>query len=419
MATLAPPPADGRCFAVEPLSIGGGTIAIDTLGFFLLTAEQRPAPGVDRDDLPEAAASPPAEGGSPVAEGSEPASPKAADAPPPPPMSDEDEALRIAAVDAVLQSQTAADRDALAWWRSYAAEAVTAHHQQKRGVMALPAAAAGDARWSAEALRQMRRRTRRRPLSPAERAVVWPLFAGSVHCGDAAARFDALLRRDIETEHTEVMLRDLGRTLPTHCLFRGAASPGQRSLRRVLHAYCVVDSEVGYCQGMGFVVAVLLLHMPEVEAFTTFRQMMLGRQFLMRQLFQPGFPLLQHFFGVLRNLLGRYLPALSEHLAELGIDVAFFASHWFLTLFAYQFPAPLVSRIWDLFFAEGWSAVFKVTLALLQWDEAALLGMRMESVLLRIKTIHEGKNGDEIIARAMAMPVTQSDLRMLSGDAQL
>ncbi len=47
----------------------------------------------------------------------------------------------------------------------------------------------------------------------------------------------------------------------------GAGGSGQLALFQVLKAYAAWDPEVGYCQGMAFVVGVLLLYMDEVSAF--------------------------------------------------------------------------------------------------------------------------------------------------------
>lgn len=39
-------------------------------------------------------------------------------------------------------------------------------------------------------------------------------------------------------------------------------------------SYSLYDPEVGYCQGSPFIVGLLLMHMPEEDAFLTFIQMM-------------------------------------------------------------------------------------------------------------------------------------------------
>ncbi len=43
--------------------------------------------------------------------------------------------------------------------------------------------------------------------------------------------------------------------------------PGQAMLFNILAVYARVNPAVGYCQGMAYVAAVLLMHMAEEEAF--------------------------------------------------------------------------------------------------------------------------------------------------------
>lgn len=57
----------------------------------------------------------------------------------------------------------------------------------------------------------------------------------------------------------KLISRDVPRTFPKLGMFREDAGPGQELLGNVLKAYSVYDGEVGYCQGMSFVVAGLLI----------------------------------------------------------------------------------------------------------------------------------------------------------------
>ena len=58
-------------------------------------------------------------------------------------------------------------------------------------------------------------------------------------------------------------MNDITRVFPTHPFFRQLNGVGQRSLYAVLKAYSNKDTQTGYCQGMGFVAGLCLLHMPE------------------------------------------------------------------------------------------------------------------------------------------------------------
>lgn len=175
---------------------------------------------------------------------------------------------------------------------------------------------------------------------------------------------------------------------------------------------------ISNCQGMGFIVSVLLLHMPEHDAFALFVQMMHSRRYMMRGLFQSGFPLLQRMLELFRRLLRLVLPQLSDHFDNLGIDPAFFASHWFLTLFSYQFAVPVVCRIWDLFLSEGWIWIFRVALALLMAEQRKLRELPMEEILMFVKSIHEGKSEEDILRLAKDIPIRESDLAAIESDGR-
>jgi hypothetical protein len=309
------------------------------------------------------------------------------------------------------------------WWRVRARELDCSAAEQHgacaaaAGADAVPAASDAEPQeplgpWRRQLLHEIRARVRRGALSPAERGAAWPLMGGLEF--DRAARLErciANLRcRGIDSEFHDVMKRDLPRTLPTHSMFRGAGSVGQQRLERVLLSYCALDPEVSYVQGQGFIVSILLLHMPEADAFGLFVQMMQGRRFQMRDLYRSGFPLLQRMLELFRRLLRLVAPQLMEHFDVIGVDPAFFASHWFLTLFAYQLSVPVVCRIWDLFFSEGWVWIFRVGIALLLAERATLVTMPMEEVLMRVKAIHEGRSAEEIVRMARDVPIRESDL---------
>lgn len=60
--------------------------------------------------------------------------------------------------------------------------------------------------------------------------------------------------------HEKLIRRDLPRTFPTLDYFKEQDGEGQDMLFNVIKAYSLFDTHVGYCQGLHFVVGVLLLH---------------------------------------------------------------------------------------------------------------------------------------------------------------
>ncbi|KAJ0959645.1 putative Rab-GTPase-TBC domain-containing protein [Helianthus annuus] len=68
----------------------------------------------------------------------------------------------------------------------------------------------------------------------------------------------------IERAHVPEKMQDLPRTFPGHPALN---EEGRNSLRRLLLAYARHNPDVGYCQAMNFFAAMLLLMMPEENAF--------------------------------------------------------------------------------------------------------------------------------------------------------
>lgn len=185
----------------------------------------------------------------------------------------------------------------------------------------------------------------------------------------------------------EIIRRDVPRTFPHLEQFAEAGGQGQRQLRDVLLAYATLDKEVGYCQGMNFFTALLLCYMPEEDAFWVLVRLMQGSLHCMRSLYDQGLIALHRCLFQLRGLIRAKLPKLHHHFAAEDLDCAWFASEWFVTIYARSFPLELVVRVWDVFLLEGWKVVFRVALALLHIIQPQLMGQSMEAMMETIREL--------------------------------
>jgi hypothetical protein len=201
--------------------------------------------------------------------------------------------------------------------------------------------------------------------------------------------------------------RDLSRTFPKLELFARSDGVGQVILASVLKALCKRYPEIGYCQGMNYVVALLLLtalggsdtckdpvkQLRDAKVFLDEKGeesifwCMCGiiEKFDMINIWRPGVPLLKMRVYQVDQLLEMHLPVLYEHFKAIHLAADYFASQWFLTVYAYCVTPNVVEYIWDVLFSEGWKTVFKVGLASLQLIEKELLKFNLEHMSMHLK----------------------------------
>lgn len=253
------------------------------------------------------------------------------------------------------------------------------------------------------------------------RPLLWSFFSGASQQSAAAQEkerhyYSQLVDTDIDRKTADAICRDISRTLPSHCFFSPSSSSsfGQEQLRRVLHAYAAADEEVGYCQGMGFVVAVLLIVAPEEEAFSLFYHSMgLGSlsasPLALRRLYTKEFALLHTLLDILQSQVELLLPSLAAHFTETSVTVSLFAAQWYLTLFSCMLPMPLLLPLWDVVFLKGWPVLMQLAVVLLGDTESMLLQLDMEGILLHLRQLQLPSNdAAALLRRVVATPVGEA-----------
>lgn len=131
--------------------------------------------------------------------------------------------------------------------------------------------------------------------------------------------------------------------------------------------------------------ALLLMYVDREDAFNIMCNIINKKPFSMKHYYTPGMPALKKTFYVLLRLEHKYMPKLFWHMIEEFYTPALYATNWFLTLFSSRMPIELTLRIWDIFFIEGFSVMYKIIIAIFKINQKELLKSDYEQLSLKVK----------------------------------
>jgi len=175
---------------------------------------------------------------------------------------------------------------------------------------------------------------------------------------------------------------DVNRTYRDHIMFRERYNTRQQDLFHVLAAYSMFNSEVGYCQGMSQIAALLLMYLnSEEDAFWALSQLMASPKYNMHGFFIPGFPKLIRFQEQHDKILHKKLRRLQKHLIANSIDTGIYTLKWFFQCFLDRIPFSISIRIWDLYLLEGECILLAMAFTILKLHRKTLLKMEMDELM--------------------------------------
>jgi len=118
---------------------------------------------------------------------------------------------------------------------------------------------------------------------------------------------------------------------------------------------------------MNFILGFILLinGANEAEAFWMFKILAEHPDFMLMGLYEDELPFLKFLEYLAKELLKNKLKDLMEYFEEQDIPDSFWLTKWFLTLFLYNFPPKICSRLWDYFITNDVFSLIKLMIPIL------------------------------------------------------
>ncbi|CAI2355722.1 unnamed protein product [Caenorhabditis sp. 36 PRJEB53466] len=217
--------------------------------------------------------------------------------------------------------------------------------------------------------------------------------------------------------HQKQINLDLLRTMPNNVHFMSANSKGVTQLLQVLHAFCLHNPQIGYCQGMNFLAATALLFVGPEDAFWFL--IAITERYFDKTYFDSNLTGAQADQEVLKGLLEVQHPKIMKHLQNLDIDVASFTLNWFIALFFDAVPFNTLLRIWDCFLLEGPKVLFRFAIVLIGKHEDEIISRTDAIGIMRVSKAATRLAFDEEAIVSMAFRITHLPSRLELKNMQL
>ncbi|XP_061169310.1 USP6 N-terminal-like protein isoform X2 [Saccostrea echinata] len=193
---------------------------------------------------------------------------------------------------------------------------------------------------------------------------------------------------------------DVNRTYRNHIMFRERYGVKQQALFHVLAAYSTYNTEVGYCQGMSEIAALLLMYLNEEDAFWGLSQLFCSKQHGMHGFFIPGFPKLFRYQEHHDVILKKFLPKVRKYFERNDIYPSLYSIKWFLQCFLGRIPFTLTLRLWDIYILEGEKVLSAMAYNIIKLHRRKMMRMGPDEILQFFQTELEknfGYDDDTVI----------------------
>ena len=263
---------------------------------------------------------------------------------------------------------------------------------------------------------------------------------------------------------------DLSRTFPALQFFQYPDGPYYPAFKTILECYSKFRPDIGYVQGMSYIVATLLLYMDEFEAFVCFCNLLHRSKCNSNPLamslvgtpsgaaatsattssssaasvvssilfgpkkrtaaftsnyqtlyssnhFIPFFTMNTEYIDkhikFVQILLREHNMPLYKHMVEkFRIEFSVFIVDWYITLFSKSLPLDVVARIWDGYLVHGRLYMYSCTIGILIYYEQELLNSDYEGIMKFLTHLSSSTNQFENLDIERLFSIINVDCRI-------
>ena len=149
---------------------------------------------------------------------------------------------------------------------------------------------------------------------------------------------------------------------------------GKEMLDNILTLVAFIRPEIGYCQGMNFIVGALINFIDDEETcFWIFLHFL--ENIGLKDLYLQNMPEYLIKLYQLNYFIKEYFPKMHHHLKTNAINLDIFFSKWILTIFSNFLSFETLYNIWDIFMLDKWKAIFKFSIIIASYMKDDLINM--------------------------------------------
>lgn len=214
----------------------------------------------------------------------------------------------------------------------------------------------------------------RKGIPNGHRALIWMCVSGA---DEKMKNNPNTYRNLIMSQKDETLMDtidlDLHRTFPENIYF--ATSDGLRKpLRNVLAAVSHKNADQGYCQGLNFIVGLLLLIIKDEEKVFWLVDTLIND--LLPDYYSPDMKAIKIDQELLGEIIRWKDPEVFAHIEKHSVSWCLIGTKWFICLFADVLPVETVFRIWDCLFYEGSKILYRASAMLVIQNRDKILACK-------------------------------------------